>query len=408
MPRFILLLLISAFLAACAAQGNQLDSSGANALGPGDVLNHSPLGEGVPGQAGETGDMLALSPEMIQFLETRVGRARSQNEQLRQLAWAVMRSGEFTLVYDDSTSTAAETFASRRGNCMAFTNMFIAMARYFDLNAKFQEVVVPSTWSMSGSGDAFLYSQHINVYIDLKQGRWREVDFNIYDFDHDMESRVISDQRARAHFHNNIGAEAMLAGDTDLALARFRQALSQDWSFAPAWINLGVLHRRAQHPDEAEVAFLEALRQSGTSRGRMSDRTLDVGWMPSRVSDNGLLAMSNLASLYEEQGKNDLAERYFTAVHAHRMKNPYYRYQMAAIAFEEGDYDAAIEDLRFAIRRQKSESKFYYLLSLSYMQNGNNEAAWKWMNKARDIAESTGDSETYSYKLDLLRSLDSH
>lgn len=317
---------------------------------------------------------------------------------------SIMRSGEFSLIYEDTTGTAAETFATRRGNCMAFTNMFVAMARYLGIDARYQEVDVPPTWSMNG--DSFLYSQHINVHIDLKSGRYREVDFNIYDFDHELESRIISDERARAHYFNNIGAEKMLAGETGSSFAYFRQSIREDGSYAPAWINMGILHRREQLPVHAEAAFLRALEIKPPEQKAMSSMTLDVGWMPSRTADTEFIAMSNLANLYVEQGQAELAETYFDKVHAHRMKNPYYRYQMASLAFEEGDYGAAIEDLKYAVRRHKNEDEFYYLLSLSYLMEGDRKAAREWMKKAETVAQENSEKEKYSYKLDLLHSLD--
>ena len=198
----------------------------------------------------------------------------------------------------------------------------------------------------------------------------------------------------------------MLEGETGLSYAYFRQSLLEDAEYAPAWINMGVLHRREGLLDHAEVAFIEALSIDGERPERLSDLTLDVGWMPSRTDDTALLAMSNLANLYEDQGRTELAEQYFAKVHSHRMKNPFYRYQMAELAFSEGDYEAAIEDLKYAIRRRKDEDEFYYLLSLSYLMQGDREEAADWMAKAEKVAQENSEKERYSYKLDLLRNLD--
>ncbi|MGD8347146.1 MAG: tetratricopeptide repeat protein [Lysobacterales bacterium] len=369
-----------------------------------DVLERSPLAGLSPDVDFSNFDLLEMSPEMIEFAERAVGSSNARSERLRRLAFAIMRSGDFSLDYEDTTGTAVETFESRRGNCMAFTNMFVAMARYLDIDARYQEVDVPPTWSMSG--DSFLYSQHINVHVDLKQGRWREVDFNIYDFDHELETRIIPDSRARAHYFNNIGAERMLADETGPAYGFFRQSLREDEEFASAWINMGILHRREGLNDLAEAAFLEALRVGGADTLDMTRYTGDIGWMSSRQSDTDLIAMSNLANLYEEMGYTDLAAQYFERVHAHRMKNPYYRYQVAESAFEEGDYESAIENLQYAIRRRKNEDEFYYLLSLSYLMKGDREEARTWMKKAEEVAAENSEKDKYSYKLDLLRNLD--
>lgn len=404
MLRYIAPLAALLLLSSCAIRETQPVLDGENAITAEAVLIDSPLAASAAGMDFSEFDLLEMSPEMVEFLDQNVKHDGSNSEQLRNLAMSIMRSGEFSLIYEDTTGTAAETFATRRGNCMAFTNMFVAMARYLGIDARYQEVDVPPTWSMNG--DSFLYSQHINVHIDLKSGRYREVDFNIYDFDHELESRIISDERARAHYFNNIGAEKMLAGETGSSFAYFRQSIREDGSYAPAWINMGILHRREQLPVHAEAAFLRALEIKPPEQKAMSSMTLDVGWMPSRTADTEFIAMSNLANLYVEQGQAELAETYFDKVHAHRMKNPYYRYQMASLAFEEGDYGAAIEDLKYAVRRHKNEDEFYYLLSLSYLMEGDRKAAREWMKKAETVAQENSEKEKYSYKLDLLHSLD--
>ena len=400
--RWIASCVLLALVSSCAFQGVQPDLSGQEQVTPDSLLESSPIDSSTLDLSGF--DMLEMSPEMIAFLDREVGAYHSHSEQLRRLAWAIMRSGDFSLVYEDSTGTASETFATRRGNCMAFTNLFVALSRYLGIDARYQEVDVPPSWSMNGG--SFLFSQHINVYIDLKHGRFREVDFNIYDFDHELETRIISDERARAHYFNNIGAEEMLEGETSLAYAYFRQSLLEDRSYAPAWINLGILHRREGFPEYAEVAFLEALNTGRRKPMDLSEVTHDIGWMTSRQNDISLVAMSNLANLYEDEGRSDLADSYFARVEAHRMKNPFYRYQAAQLAFEEGDYEAAIDDLKYAVRRRKNEDEFYYLLSLSYLMQGDRKQAGKWMQKAENVAQQNSEKEKYSYKLDLLQNLD--
>jgi Flp pilus assembly protein TadD len=231
------------------------------------------------------------------------------------------------------------------------------------------------------SGESFLYSQHVNVFINLLHGRTRIVDFNLYDFDADYPMRIISDERGRAHYYNNIGAERMLASESEVALAYFRRSLGEDPDFVPAWINLGLLHRRAGYVVQAEVALLHALE----------------------LDRDNLMAMSNLVSLYEEAGETERAAVWAEKVHNHRMQNPYYRYQLADQAFAEGNYEIAIDNLRYAVRRRPNESAFYYLMSLSYLMLGQRDDAARWMKEARDIAEENGERQRYNYKLDLLR-----
>jgi len=342
------------------------------------VLWNSPLA----GQAVAVGvseeDILAVSPEMSAFLDENVNRDGNQNEKLAQLVYAVIGEDRFLLSYDDSTRTAAGTFQSRRGNCISFTNMFVAMARDVGLKVSYQEVDIPPDWSMTG--ETYLLSQHINALVDMHSALSRVVDFNTLDYNTQNESREISDQRARAHFFNNIGVEHMLAGDTPMAISNLRQSLQEDQRFSPAWVNLGILHRREGYPGFAEAAYLEALK----------------------YDDMNLMAMSNLANLYEEEGKPAEAKLYSDRVRSHRMNNPYYRYQIANTAFSDGDYQEAIANLKMAIRKRKDDDRFYYLLSLSYLMQGDKEKAAKWMKKAEEWAQVSEDQKKYHHKLDLL------
>lgn len=371
-----------AMVASCATLVESTSVAGKAPVTTEMVLNLSPLATGSALADVAPVDMLALSPEMIAFVDEYVDRNGSQDTKLAQLVYAVIGEGRFLLAYDDSTRTAEATFQAQRGNCLSFTNLFIALARDLGLKANYQEVEIPADWSMSGQ--TFLFSKHVNVLVDMKNALSRVVDFNTFGYDELNESRVISDQRARAHYFNNIGVEHMLVGETPLAYANFRESLRQDRTFSSAWVNLGNLHRREGYPDYAEAAYLEALEH---------DRS-------------NLTAMSNLANLYDAEGQSQLAEKYSNRVKSHRMNNPYYRYQLANTAFTEGDYPTAIQNLKFAIRERKDEDRFYFLMSLCYLMSGEKEEARRWMKKAEEVASQSANKKKYQHKLDLLMGMD--
>jgi tetratricopeptide (TPR) repeat protein len=260
--------------------------------------------------------------------------------------------------------------------------MFVAMARHVGLDASYQEVDIPPSWS--SQGQSLLLSQHVNVLVQLDRNSQRIVDFNMADFDFDYDRRVISDRRGRAHYFSNIGVERMLAGDSPEAFMNFRQSLEEDDTFGPAWVNLGILYRREGFPDYAEAAFLAALS----------------------VDDANPVALSNLASLFEEEGDSERAEYYRDLVTRHRMGNPYYRYQLAQMDFDAGDYDSAIVNLKHAIRARKKEDRFYSLMSSSYLMKGEREEAARWMKKAEEVAVEYVDQRKYNRKFEMLMGLD--
>ena len=62
--------------------------------------------------------------------------------------------------------------------------------------------------------------------------------------------------------------------------------------------------------------------------------------------------MNNLTALYDRRGEPELAQRYRSKVNRHRMRNPYYRFHLARIAYRSEDYDGALDHLKYATRRE--------------------------------------------------------
>jgi Flp pilus assembly protein TadD len=325
-------------------------------------------------------EVLAVSAEMQDFLKAHVARTADRATRLRQLASAIVGKGTFGLEYDETTRTASETFRTRRGNCLSFSSMFVAMARRVALDTEYQEVDVPPDWSFKD--DAFVLNRHVNVRVDLGKEGEHVVDFNLDDFRTTYDRRTISDARALAHFYNNLAVERMQAGDTASALAYFRRATVHDPRFSPAWTNLGILYLRKGHPDYAEAAYLQALEADG----------------------GDLVAMSNLANLYERRGDQERAATYRNRVADHRQRNPYYRFQLAREAFLAHDYDAAIGHLKYAVRKKQNEDRFCFLLGTSYLKKGDEPAARRWLSRAEEVAATDALKRRYSDKIDILLS----
>jgi Flp pilus assembly protein TadD len=361
-------------------------ASGLRSPESGAVAPHELLAGDVLSQANdapdlvETEEVLAVSGEMRQFLDSNVHRKASSLAKLRQLIDAIIDEGAFGLEFAGATRTASEMFRLRRGNCLSFSNMFLAMARYVGLEAHYQEVEIPPDWSFQD--DFFLLNRHVNVSVDLGLHGQHVVDINIDDFTSSYDMRTISDARALAHYYNNMGVERMQAGDMASALGYFRKAIEEnDPNFSPAWSNLGTLYLRNGHPSYAEAAYLHALTVDGKD----------------------LVAMSNLVRFYERQGDLDRAAMYRKRVADHRRENPYYRYQRARDAYSAGEYATAISNLKYAIRKIKNEDEFYFLMGMSHLQMGDERAARRWLARAEEVAATDALKRRYSSKLDLLQ-----
>lgn len=364
-----------AFLPACAGPMIAPDS---NTLSAQVLLRAEPLtGETDVAELADI-DVLVLDQNMRAFLNENVDPNLARTRKLHQLLYAIITEGSFGLQYDDTTRTAQETFAARLGNCLSFTNMFVAMAREVGIEVAYQEIDVPPVWALED--DVYVVIRHVNVVVDLGAGRVREVDFNIDDFQSRYDRQTISDERALAHYYSNVGAQHLQNGDRLEALRYFRKAVASDGDFSPVWSNLGVLFSQAGNYEYAEAAYVQALR----------------------VSPQESVAMSNLGQLYRYLGKADLAEWYSERSELHRMHNPYYRYQLAHQAFLTRDYATAIGHLKYAARQKKTEDTFYFLMGLSYLQMGDETAAHRWLEKAEKVAADDGQKRNYHNKMEML------
>ena len=196
--KFLLAIWLMSQLSACVVTPDKKSKLGTIDVSPEMVLASSPLAKGVEDLDFSRLDILEMTPEMIEFVDKYMEGSTNRYRRMQRLVYAIIGDGNFNLVYDDRTRTASETFRDARGNCLSFTNLFIAMARYLEIHAEYQEVDVPPDWSLAG--ESFFFSQHVNVLVDLGVGIQRVVDFNIYDFQTTYDRRTISDTRGRAHY----------------------------------------------------------------------------------------------------------------------------------------------------------------------------------------------------------------
>ncbi|MFV0277242.1 MAG: transglutaminase domain-containing protein [Parahaliea sp.] len=288
-------------------------------------------------------DILAVNDDMRAFVRQHVPPGLGDRRKVELLLAAILDDG-LRLSYNNfKTYTAQEAFRRREGNCMSFTNLFVALAREAGVKARFQEVEVPPTWA--AQGDTWMFNLHINALVDLS-GHQQVVDFNLEDYDTAFRRHVLSDREALARYYNNMGVHWMAEDDPGRALDSFRKAIALRPATGYFWTNLGTLYRRIGAGEAAESAYLQAIKI-----GRDST------------------AHSNLARYYEHRGQPELARYHRDQVELFRGRNPYYLLQRAEAAYAEADYDQAERLLRNALQRSDSrDHAFYRLLGLVYLQ----------------------------------------
>ncbi|MEE4217051.1 MAG: transglutaminase domain-containing protein [Xanthomonadales bacterium] len=356
LQRAALAVLVAVLLSACAAN---------------EIIQTPPIPElsNQPGYDIESIDPLAMSAEMKQFVDSHLGSRRFAEDRAWKLAYAALDPWVLDFEYDPHvTLTAREAFRTRRGNCLAFSNMFIAMARYAGLNAWYREVEIDPEWN--SREDTLLVSLHVNA-ATRDRGKEYVIDVSRRPKREGERHRVISDREAEAQFYNNLGANALVENDLPMAYAYFRKAEETVPGLPYIWSNLGVVLNRNDQVEDAILVYNTALQ-------------LDA---------RHTVSLNNLYSIYEERGELEKAQKLQQQVERNRRKNPFYLHYLSELAFSERLWDEAIEYANRAIRLEDGEYSFYYTLAQLQFQTGELSRAESNLRLAEKLAPEWVDTD---------------
>lgn len=327
--------------------------------------------------------IMQIPPALQQQLQHNVIEpSHSPQQRLQRLVALIFQPEGLGLRYDPTaTLTVAETFRERQANCLSFTLLFVALARQAGLNARVQEVGQVVTWH-EDQGVIYI-AGHVNVglRVDDREGA---VDLDSHVLYDRRGPKPIPDQRALAHFYNNRGAELMAANDEVGAREHFQKALQMDPRFVSTWNNLGVLDARQGDLVAAKGDFDQALS----------------------ITPGNAPALSNATSLYRRMGDDRHADQLAMRLRRVQRRDPFYHFLRAMDAERTQDYAAAIIHYRAAIRLYRDAHQFHFGLARAYFQLGNNRSAYREMERARVLGDSSPIQARYQAKLDALRRLD--
>jgi Tfp pilus assembly protein PilF len=326
-----------------------------------------------------TEDVLALTPEIRRYLDSRIGFNMNRETRFLNLQSALFGKHGLEITYGNlETRTVAETFQQRSGNCLSFTLLFTAMARYLGLPAYFLEVDEVLSWDLRG--EVVLNNRHMFSEVELYNGI-RRVDFLPGEAKSYRRIRRVDDSRALAHYYNNRGAEILADGDLETAQVYFAKALELDSNFAAAWVNRGV-----------------ALRKSGDLRGAEDSYRQALVHEPDEPT-----ASLNLAALFLAEGRPKAAEPHLEDAAGHRRRNPFQHFRSGVRAHGQGDLTAATEHLRKALQLMPGEALFHATLGEVYASQGRRSKARQSLEQALRLSE---DFEQLERIREQLRALD--
>ncbi|MCP4204098.1 MAG: tetratricopeptide repeat protein [bacterium] len=320
---------------------------------------------------------LELTAEMRAFVDRLVQRDQPRHLRLFGLQDAIFDPDEgLGVAYSDSTThTAAGTFETRSGNCLSFTLLFVAMARYVGLQAHFIEVDEVTGWSQRG--DVGVSHWHMYAEVELPTGAVR-VDFLPWLERRYRSSRQISEARVRAHYHNNVRADVLTQGFPGKSLVHFQKALQLDRTFNPARINMAVAHRRTGDPAKAEAGLLQVLRDEPTNA----------------------VAATNLAGLYLASGRQEDAKKWLRRRERFLNRNPFHHFRLGLSALHAGGFARARTHFKRAIARQPDEPAFFEQLAECHFRLGETRKAQKSLRRALRLTRDPQRRRSLEERLD--------
>lgn len=323
--------------------------------------------------------VLAIPPALQAMLQQRVIDATSSREErLQRLTAMIFDQQGLNLQYDvQANTTLTGTWQQRRANCLAFTLLFVTLARQAGIQARVQEVDQVVSWFQDAG---VVYSVgHVNAGV-MVNGRHGTADLDRNVLYGRRGPQPISDARALAHFYNNRGAQRMEAGDSESARRYYAAALAQDGSFVPAWNNLGVLDTRLGHPAQARAHFDTALR----------------------LAPDNAAALANASALLQRTGYARQAAVLQQRLQRVRRSDPFVQYLLGAQAERGSDLSGAIHYYRRAIRLYDSAHPFHFSLARAYFLAGRTRAADAELQRAHALAGEPMQAR-YQAKLDSLQ-----
>jgi Flp pilus assembly protein TadD len=305
---------------------------------------------------------LYLSDEIKQLLDGVVEPRDSQVERVEKIQDILYGQEYLAITYSDvKTHTAVEAFHAREGNCLSVMNLYVAMARYLDVDADFQTVAVQPNWDRRGG--LLVLSQHINATGRFSAQKRYVVDFTPEIALQQLTSSIVTDLEARALYFNNLGVEALISGDYEAALKFFKNSLFLDSEESITWNNIGATYNRLENSEYAEYAY---------------QKSFDI-------DNRNATAVNNLSKFYRSRGELRLAREYEKSIERFNKKNPYYHFAIGTLAFADENLPKARLAFMRAVKLKEEEPDFYAALGRVYLAMGDIEEARRYTELALSL-----------------------
>ncbi len=288
-----------------------------------------------------------------------LGGKGADEERLRRLRAALLDPRAFTFEYErNATFSAADAFTGRRGNCVSFTNLFIALGR--SLGIRVQAALFSTRNKSEKSGDLIVtYNHMVAVYPMPSGGLLRLYDFYGTNDEPSGGLTILDDWAVAAIRASNLGVAHLARGELAEAERDLETAVKLAPFLSSVHANLGLVRWRKGDVNGA----LEALRKG------------------LEVEPGSPQVLQNLAAIYAEEGRTSEAHAALSALDETRA-SPYALIVRGDFAMRAGDHAAALKDYRKAASLDPKVVDAWLAVARAENARGRSKAAAKAAKKA--------------------------
>ncbi len=272
------------------------------------------------------------------------------------------------------TRDADETYVARAGNCLSFVNLFVAIGRHQRLNPFYVEVEDYQRWNYS---DGVVVSRGHIVAGMTVDGELRTYDFLPYKPKSYKKFNPIDDLTAMAHYYNNLGAEALMNDQVEVAEPYLRIANGLAPDFHKAMNNLGIVLMRTGRVAETVVLYERGLE----------------------LHPDDVPLLNNLARAYQGSGRQQEAMVLLDRMEALNQTNPFIFLYRGEIALAEDDTEAALEFMRQALRTDSEIPEVHLGLAKVFIARGNLDRARHHVERALKLDATHDEARRYAAML---------
>ena len=309
-----------------------------------------------------------ITDEIKEYAREVVGPYYYEKGKVNALVRAIIDRKKLDVKYNEYKAlNAIEVFVEGEANCIAYTNLFIGMARAVGLPVYYVDVTEVS--KLKREGELVVNSGHICAGIEIN-GKITLIDFAEHPRIGYKFYKVIDDLEALANFINSQGV--LYSNQVDLSvedldsqidIKMYRTAIRIKPTFAKAYNNLGIAYQRRRLYDLAIVQYKRAI---------LLDSKLSAPY-------------SNLGNVYYLKSEYSKAIENLKKALKLKKNNPYTHYAIGLVYYYKKDYPEAIKHFRRSARLNREYAEPHNLLGMVYFQQGKYEEAILEAQKALEI-----------------------